>query len=542
MATYSPSHPSLLMPSSSPMEYDLDHRAVGNSSQNQSRASWDQHYQRRGRTQERFDFPTSDDFDLIADSGRSIVPVTSSGSSISSRSQHRQHNPIDHPGRQRRPRPRPRSADSRPQYHTTPSIGGMSSASTTSRDRATCLNMFYPGELTTSATGTAPSSRSSGSAHHGLETILYYQSELPRYNPVIHDDTAYARQQGLGRVEPITGTLPLHRDIGGGDPDLGSVGLASTPTGIQDNNHPPFESPSGQRQPKQMETAVFMLPNNPYESTIGMDPRFIGRRSPFSPSTRLQQPTNAGGTTNYRYEKDRRYYDYVKENLIMFGDGYGRPGIPGGDAPSVSTGLSQEELLQRKRREETWRKRKEKRQHPRKPAKTNKVVNLPTTLFSPHTNRQQQQQLLQQQQRPRQQQQQIQELTSMHRDVKSGDGNQDHDSRINQMQELAGIDEVFHPSFSNSGIGMKDYTGQQTAASLSFSPKQDVPEQSTTGYKGSGGVNKNDVRTRGGQHNGDDEESANSSYSNNKGGVGIRGSMVSGTVPVMLTAVVLLHL
>jgi hypothetical protein len=81
------------------------------------------------------------------------------------------------------------------------------------------------------------------------------------------------------------------------------------------------------------------------------------------------------------HTREMKYSDYVKENLIMYGEGLQ-------DAPSASTGLSQEELLQRKRREETWQKRREKRHQ----LKKNRVVNLPSTFFPTQSNRQQQQQ------------------------------------------------------------------------------------------------------------------------------------------------------
>jgi hypothetical protein len=386
-----------------------------------------------------------------------------------------------------------------------PSVGGTSATSiATSRDRAACLNnMFYPGELSTSAgTGTVPTSRSSYS--QGQNTVRYYASELPRYDPVVHDDTAYARIQKQRNQQTTSGR----------------------PVQLQ--------------QPQQMETAVFMLPGNPYESTIGTDPNCIDHQSPYSTaSTQIPYPKHIANGTNHKHlyeNKDRRYYDYVKENLIMFGDGYGRAGGGGGnggDAPSVSTGLSQEELLHRKRREETWQKRKEKRQLPRKVGKTtNKIVNLPTSLFMPHTSRQ----LQEQQQDQQKQQRQSQGSTMMYRDVKSEDGNQmeDDDERaIDHLQPLAKTDEEFHPSFLNSGIGMKDYVGQ-TSPVTSFSSNKNIPDESKTRYRdggaGGGTTTTSSDRKRGGEQNGDDEESANSSLNssnNNKGNMGIRGSMVS---------------
>eukprot|EP00529_Nitzschia_sp_RCC80_P006244 CAMPEP_0113514816 /NCGR_PEP_ID=MMETSP0014_2-20120614/40612_1 /TAXON_ID=2857 /ORGANISM="Nitzschia sp." /LENGTH=1567 /DNA_ID=CAMNT_0000411341 /DNA_START=287 /DNA_END=4990 /DNA_ORIENTATION=+ /assembly_acc=CAM_ASM_000159 len=86
---------------------------------------------------------------------------------------------------------------------------------------------------------------------------------------------------------------------------------------------------------------------------------------------------NASGTgnagrppkTKNRSVRQQEYYDFVRENLIMFGDG-----IDNDNTVSTGTGLSQEELLQRKRREDSWRRRKERRNHERK-------VQLPSSLL-----------------------------------------------------------------------------------------------------------------------------------------------------------------
>lgn len=66
-------------------------------------------------------------------------------------------------------------------------------------------------------------------------------------------------------------------------------------------------------------------------------------------------------------QQEQQYYDFAKENLITFGD-----------APSASTGLSQEELLQRRRNEETREKRREKQK--RNPIR-NRIMNFPSSLL-----------------------------------------------------------------------------------------------------------------------------------------------------------------
>jgi hypothetical protein len=85
------------------------------------------------------------------------------------------------------------------------------------------------------------------------------------------------------------------------------------------------------------------------------------------------------------HEQQRQYYDFAKEHLITFG---------GFDAQTASTGLSQEELLQRTRREET---REKKRRN--KPSK-NRLINFPSGLLK--ASNQQQNHLSQQNQQQNQ--------------------------------------------------------------------------------------------------------------------------------------------
>lgn len=91
-------------------------------------------------------------------------------------------------------------------------------------------------------------------------------------------------------------------------------------------------------------------------------------------------------------------YEYLRNNLIMFGEE---------EHSSNGTGLSQQELLQRKQKEQAIASRKEKKLRAN-PTRT-RIINLPSTLSSPHSSRQQkqqqQQQLYQQQQQQQQQQQ-----------------------------------------------------------------------------------------------------------------------------------------
>eukprot|EP00934_Nitzschia_sp_Nitz4_P001007 Nitzschia sp. Nitz4//scaffold375_size13900//7797//12027//NITZ4_008967-RA/size13900-snap-gene-0.5-mRNA-1//1//CDS//3329549648//1007//frame0 len=76
-------------------------------------------------------------------------------------------------------------------------------------------------------------------------------------------------------------------------------------------------------------------------------------------------------------------YEYLRNSLIMFG---------GEDQHSDGTGLSQEELLSRKHRDDAAARRRERRS--RNSPSRNRVVNLPPSLQTPHANRQQQQRTL----------------------------------------------------------------------------------------------------------------------------------------------------
>ncbi|VEU36993.1 unnamed protein product [Pseudo-nitzschia multistriata] len=70
------------------------------------------------------------------------------------------------------------------------------------------------------------------------------------------------------------------------------------------------------------------------------------------------------------YEDARQYYDFAKDNLVTFGRC---------DEPTESTGFSQEELLQRKRREDTWQQRRGKRSS--KANKQQRIISFPSSLL-----------------------------------------------------------------------------------------------------------------------------------------------------------------
>ena len=80
-------------------------------------------------------------------------------------------------------------------------------------------------------------------------------------------------------------------------------------------------------------------------------------------------------TTNEAHRPDPTDKDYLKDSLIMFGDAYA-------DQASVYTGISKEELIQKKRRDQTVLKKKEKKYGKKS---KNRIVNLPTSLLATAT-------------------------------------------------------------------------------------------------------------------------------------------------------------
>ena len=195
----------------------------------------------------------------------------------------------------------------------------------------------------------------------------------------------YATRNGIGDRSLTT---PARMRYGSGNSGSSNSGMKNNMLYEQQQQQQQYDDPP-----------VFMMVDDSYESTIS--------------------------NPQHHQQRHRHDYNYVKENLIMFGDGLAPPN--GDDAPTASTGLSQEELLQRKRREDTWRKRKEKRSQQKK---QNRLINLPSSLFSTHsTSRQQhvhQQQnhlqydYSQQQQQPStpsQQQQQQKQYQGVYKDI-----------------------------------------------------------------------------------------------------------------------------
>jgi hypothetical protein len=313
--------------------------------------SWDVHYRRRGRTREHFDYA------LTSEELSPEVPVEYLTTRV-----------------------RPRSADGRPHYdhhrHHSATSGAatISTSGSSNKNRSMCLpNAFYPGEPMSSINlpqhdgivapyaVTSHTTTATMGQPYDDEGVRYYPSE--RYNlptaslsdgGVDEDAMAYAisRQRALGHImgnvrsmETSSKSLRYESD------------RSATPTRVRGDID---DSRYRERTEAVLGPSNGFIPQDYHPSTR----RFVDPQN-------QQQFSHAGLLYGTR---ESRYNDYVKENLIMYGDGLQ-------DAPSASTGFSQEELLQRKRREETWQKRREKRVHQTK----NRVINLPSSLFTHHT-------------------------------------------------------------------------------------------------------------------------------------------------------------
>ena len=103
----------------------------------------------------------------------------------------------------------------------------------------------------------------------------------------------------------------------------------------------------------------FMIPGDPYQSTTRLPSNPLLSRSSYLAHS--SQPPHD--------------YDHLKNSLIMFGDAYA-------DQASVYTGVSQQELLQKNRRDETVQRRKEKKFGTPGKKKKDRIVNMPTRLLN----------------------------------------------------------------------------------------------------------------------------------------------------------------
>jgi len=309
----------------------------------QNNSSWDNHYKRRGRNLGQFDYVNSSsstvEEELFSDqqfklkhrqySHDDTAFTSASASTPTTTSQHQeqqeqQQNP-------QRPR-RNRSRDSCSEY---------TSSSNKKYDSSASASLSPSAGPWTSSSNVDPLRE----LEEGTDTFRYVHH--PRNNAVVNDDNLlyYSTDQknDQQRANVTIEGRRLPQDI-------------SRSSQNQEDEFSPVGAPeSSLRSSSRLQRQL--------SSTFSQRTGFVE-----------QQQQQNDDYYNSLHVKEQRYYDYAKDNMITFGQG---------DAPTVSTGLSQEELLQRKRREDTWRKRKEKRRGHEQKNKTNKhrILNLPSILL-----------------------------------------------------------------------------------------------------------------------------------------------------------------
>ena len=222
---------------------------------------------------------------------------------------------------ERQPR-RSSSADSRPQYNRVSTSNNGFDSSSTNNTSYREGNGFA--SMSSHKNGDSNRAHSDVGLDGGVDSLRFYQ--IPKYEAVVHDDSM------------LYSSSERRRYTGDSQEDFLVLG-----------NKYPARSPATPGQ----------------ASYNNRDDRidFVDRRHPNA---------TRNATQHSLYEQEKQYYNFAKENLITFGSC---------DAPTASTGLSQEELLQRKQREEATNKRKEKRRTKTK----NRIINFPSNLRKPNS-------------------------------------------------------------------------------------------------------------------------------------------------------------
>ena len=234
-----------------------------------------------------------------------------------------------YPGRQHR---RARSADSRPQYNN-----GNNTEAFNDFSSAHKMSSYREGRGFSSTTSRRNPNRANSDVgvEGRMDSMRFYR--LPRYEAVIHDDSiVYSSSK---QMKYMRNAISAENNT------------VTTRQTLQNNNSPQMDNidhPQLSATREQMNRVVnnYDQPDNNHHQSLR--------------------------------DRERQYYNYAKENLITFGTC---------DEPTASTGLSQEELLQHKRREEVRKevrnKRKEKRRN------RNRIMNFPSNLLrggNPHHN------------------------------------------------------------------------------------------------------------------------------------------------------------
>ena len=281
---------------------------------------------------------------------------------------------------------RSHSADARPQYHnsTTNSNNnnnnGFFDASSTPLNTSSYREGHGFSSSTTSRGADPNRARSDVGAEFGETDPLGRFYQIPRYEAVVHDDSilysSRERRQYKGNTTAVAAILPEQ----GRHSSATRTAAANTM-----NDHDP------QHQHHQNQNHQHHQNHQPQQQ----------QQQQHQPQQ--QQQTHKQSL----HEQERQYYDFAKEHLITFG------GFT--DAQTASTGLSQEELLQRTRGEQT---REKKRRN--KPSSKNRLINFPSGLLKAASNQQQNNHLSSQQQNHQQHQHQYQPPSSDYQRMGTG--------------------------------------------------------------------------------------------------------------------------
>ena len=337
--------------------------AVPGQGNNNTNISWDNHYNRRGQNREQFDYVNSSSF-----------------SGEQQQHQEQQQEQEQEQYSQQRPR-RTHGADSRKNSNNNNKKYDSSSSSalplsSPSRRKDNNNDMFCTGGSSPSRTGTGGSINVSYSdvgtskeLEERTDTFRYF--DLPTYNAVVHDDSVlYTTSTGTSRSVTGVGTGRSTRSDIGVDTSTWSDALyrKQQDRGQQRRRVAPQDF-SRSSQIQILEEEEFTPVG------VGANTAGYSLRSSSNSKSKSQLPLSTiNQRTGFAEQQQRNdhYYNYAKDNLIMFG------GRGADDSPTVSTGLSQEELLHRKRREDTWQKRKQKQT---KRKNKNRILNLPSVLL-----------------------------------------------------------------------------------------------------------------------------------------------------------------
>jgi hypothetical protein len=265
------------------------------------------------------------------------------GSHYSSRSQgrFRSRRPQDHektPSSQGTMRAH--SADARPQYGRSWEGGGVATRS--------CTALFFPPQESRAVVTPSPlysPTRYGGTTNFAVQEedgLLYDAMGIPQSTPERYGRTTERRS--------LSPSAPMIRQS------------RSTDSGGRNNY-----SRRSTHQRYQLESHGSWQPHH--------QPQHHTSPYYYEPKLPLQQQQNH--TYNWSTHEPRALgvtdYEHLKASLIMFGDAHA-------DQVSVYTGMSQQELLEKKRKDETSKRRKDKKYGKQKKKKNDRILNLPSSL------------------------------------------------------------------------------------------------------------------------------------------------------------------